>query len=62
MMSAAPAEGTRMFGIIAFILFIVAAILGWTGQDSTHVLAIIAAGLACLTAEVVFAWRPWVHG
>jgi len=50
-----------MFGIIAFVLFLVAAILGWTGQESQHVLAIIAAGLAALTAEVVFAWRPWVR-
>lgn len=50
-----------MFGIIAFILFIIAAILGWTGQESAHVIAIIAAGLAALTAEVVFAWRPWVR-
>ncbi|HVT97917.1 MAG TPA: hypothetical protein VHE33_10435 [Acidobacteriaceae bacterium] len=50
-----------MFGILAFILFVIAAILGWTGSEAQHVLAIIAAGLAALTAEVVFAWRPWVH-
>jgi hypothetical protein len=50
-----------MFGVLAFILFVIAAILGWTGQDSQHVLAIVSAGLAALTAEVVFAWRPWVR-
>jgi hypothetical protein len=51
-----------MFGIIAFILFIVAAILGWTGQDAQHVVAIIAAGLAALTLDIVWPYRPWVRG
>lgn len=50
-----------MFGIFAFILFVIAAILSWQGTAAGHVLAFISAGLACLTAEVVFAWRPWTR-
>lgn len=49
-----------MLGILAFVLFVVAAILSWTG-GSHHAEAIAYAGLACLTLEVIFAWRPWVH-
>ncbi|HEY1705559.1 MAG TPA: hypothetical protein VGG75_38225 [Trebonia sp.] len=48
-----------MFGIFAFILFIVAAVIGWNGNP--HAAPLAYAGLACLTAEVVFAWRPWTH-
>jgi hypothetical protein len=48
-----------MFGVLAFILFVIAAILSWIKGD--HDLAIVSAGLACLAIEGVFAWRPWVH-
>ncbi len=48
-----------MFGILAFILFVIATILGWNGN--AHAAAIAYAGLAALTAEIVFAWRPWVR-
>lgn len=51
-----------MFGIIAFILFVIAAILSWAGGSGAHHADAIAyAGLAALTIEVIFAWRPWVH-
>jgi hypothetical protein len=49
-----------MFGILAFVLFVIAAVLGWGHND--HAAAIAYAGLAALTIEVVFAWRPWAHG
>lgn len=48
-----------MFGILAFILFVIAAILAWGGKD--HAAAIAYAGLAALTIEVIFTWRPWIH-
>lgn len=46
-----------MFGLLAFILFVIAAILAWTGQD--HSAAIAYAGLACLALQTVWAWAPW---
>ncbi len=48
-----------MFGILAFILFVVAAILAWGHQP--HADAIAYAGAASAVAELVFSWRPWVH-
>jgi len=48
-----------VFGIAAFILFIIAAILAWT--HGAHADAIAYAGAACAVAELVFSWRPWVH-
>ena len=48
-----------MLGIIAFVLFVVAAIVSWIKGD--HDLAIVAAGLAFLALEGVIAWRPWVR-
>jgi hypothetical protein len=51
-----------VFGILSFILFVIAAILAWTGGSAAHHADAIAyAGGACLALEVVFAWRPWVH-
>jgi uncharacterized membrane protein len=49
-----------MFGIIAVVLFIIAAILAWLNH--AHADAVAYAGLAFLAIEVVLAWRPWRHG
>jgi hypothetical protein len=46
-----------MFGVIAFVLFVIAAILAWIGKS--HADAIAYAGLACLTVHMVFPWSPW---
>lgn len=46
-----------MFGLIAFVLFVIAAILAWTGQS--HATAIAYAGLAALAVHVVWPWSPW---
>ena len=46
-----------MFGIAAVVLFIIAAILAWSGLG--HAEAIAYAGLACLAIHVVFPWSPW---
>lgn len=48
-----------VFGVIAFVLFVIGAIVSWTKGD--HDLAIVSAGLACLAIEGVFGWRPWVR-
>jgi heme A synthase len=42
----------RLFAIVAFILFAVAAILAWLGK--THSDAVAYAGLACLAVDI--AW------
>lgn len=47
-----------MFGIIGFVLFVIAAIVSWIKGD--HDLALVAAGLACVALEGPFPWRPWV--
>ena len=48
-----------MFGILAFCLFVIAAVLSW--GHSAHADAIAYAGLAALAIEVIFPWRPWTH-
>lgn len=48
-----------MFGIFAFILFVIAAILAWSHQQ--HADAVAYAGAACAAGELVFAWRPWTR-
>jgi hypothetical protein len=48
-----------MFGILAFVLFVIAAVVGWNGGH--HADAIAYAGAASAVIELVFAWRPWVH-
>jgi hypothetical protein len=48
-----------MFGILSFVLFVIAAVLAW--NHAAHADAIAYAGAACAVIEVVFAWRPWVH-
>lgn len=44
-------------GIIAFILFVIAAILAWLGQR--HADAVAYAGLAFLALDGLYVWRPW---
>jgi hypothetical protein len=46
-----------MFGLGAFVLFVIAAILAWTGH--AHADAIAYAGLACLAIHLVWPWSPW---
>jgi hypothetical protein len=48
-----------MLGILAFILFVVGAVIGWPQDD--HVLSVISAGLAALTIDIVWPYRPWVR-
>jgi hypothetical protein len=53
-----PREAAAVFGIIGFVLFVIAAIVSWIKGD--HDLALVAAGLACVALEGPFPWRPWV--
>lgn len=46
-----------MFCVIAFVLFVIAAILAWTSK--AHSDAIAYAGLACLAIHLVWPWSPW---
>jgi hypothetical protein len=46
-----------MFGLVAFVLFVIAAILAWTSK--AHADAIAYAGLACLAIHLVWPWSPW---
>ena len=46
-----------MFGLIAFVLFVIAAILAWSAKS--HAEAIAYAGLACLAIHLVWPWSPW---
>lgn len=48
-----------MLGIIAFVLFVIAAVLAWGGKS--HAEAIAYAGLAFLALQSVFAWAPWAR-
>ncbi len=50
-----------MFGLIAFILFVIATILAWTDKSISleHLLAVAFAGLAALALQTVWAWTPW---
>ena len=46
-----------MFGLIAFVLFVIAAILAWYCRS--HAEAIAYAGLACLAIQTAWPWSPW---
>jgi hypothetical protein len=48
-----------MFGLIAFVLFVIAAIVAWLGK--AHAEAIAYAGLACLAIHLVWPVTPWRH-
>jgi hypothetical protein len=52
-----------MFGIVAFVLFVVATIVAWVDKTISvpHLLAIIAAGLAFLALQAVWGWAPWTN-
>jgi hypothetical protein len=46
-----------VFGLIAFVLLVIAAILAW--QKGDHPAAIAYAGLALLAIQSVWPWSPW---
>jgi hypothetical protein len=46
-----------VFGLIAFVLFVIAAILAWSGK--AHAEAIAYAVLACLAIQSAWPWSPW---
>ena len=50
-----------MFGLIAFVLFVIATIVAWVDKtiSEPHLIAIVAAGLAFLALQTVWGWAPW---
>ena len=46
-----------MLGIIAFVLFVIAAILAWLGK--AHADAVAYAGLAFIALHSLWPWTPW---
>jgi hypothetical protein len=50
-----------MFGLIAFVLFVIATIVAWVDKtiSDPHLIAIVAAGLAFLALQTVWGWAPW---
>jgi hypothetical protein len=50
-----------MFAVVAGVVFIIAAILGWVDKtiSTAHLLAVIAVGLAFVAAHLAFrVWAP----
>jgi hypothetical protein len=52
-----------MFGLIAFVLFVIVTILAWIDKtvSVSHLIAIVAAGLAFLALQTVWGWSPWTR-
>jgi hypothetical protein len=46
-----------MLAVVAFVLFVIAAIVAFLGKS--HSDAIAYAGLALLALQLVFPWAPW---
>jgi hypothetical protein len=50
-----------MFGLIAFVLFVIACILALVDKTISvdRLIAVVAAGLAFLALQTVWGWAPW---
>jgi hypothetical protein len=46
--------------IVAFVLFVIAAIMAWLGNS--HAEAVAYAGLAVLALSFIWSWEPWHRG